>query len=454
MRLSRLDTCRSLICGSLAPPPPFCQSVTLVRRPPLTLRSPGCFSSAAVASRRRRRKPALVEASPSASRRSLSKRRSSSVRGRSSERCRASAVDLAALVSHAGPSFAAPSFVPARSRGRGLRSRSLPHTATVRRHGLSRPEPSCSWPPSPLRTLAAQRLRCSLARCAGVPRVHPLAAASAPVTPLPSPRRCAIAFGCASPGALVLAVALRPCGVALLSRSAVPPFACKPPSCLSSRFRDRPFCVLALLAAAVRHRCHRVVPRALVLGAALAPAARLFGSRSRSACGLSPLPSAPLSHSQEHRRSLAALCAQATLVCALSPPRPCLQYDLASPRRYAIALGFSPSPRARGRLSLLSLSPSHALSGTVVRPLRPRAQAAFMPPPPLSRERVSVAALPLRGLAVAALSRGWLWVPSTTRRRWAGDAAAGVACSRLRDRRLVGAPHEALACPLHLHRRA
>lgn len=224
MRLSRLDTCRSLICGSLAPPPPFCQSVTLVRRPPLTLRSPGCFSSAAVASRRRRRKPALVEASPSASRRSLSKRRSSSVRGRSSERCRASAVDLAALVSHAGPSFAAPSFVPARSRGRGLRSRSLPHTATVRRHGLSRPEPSCSWPPSPLRTLAAQRLRCSLARCAGVPRVHPLAAASAPVTPLPSPRRCAIAFGCASPGALVLPSPL----CASLSLSGAPTFARRP----------------------------------------------------------------------------------------------------------------------------------------------------------------------------------------------------------------------------------
>jgi hypothetical protein len=255
VRLSRLDTCRSLICGSLAPPPPFCQSVTLVRRPPLTLRSPGCFSSAAVASRRRRRKPALVEASPSASRRSLSKRRSSSVRGRSSERCRASAVDLAALVSHAGPSFAALSFVPARSRGRGLRSRSL----------LTHSDGAPSRPFSPRALVLVAALASADSCCSAAPllarpvRRRPSCASSScrvracDAAPLATEVRHRLRLRLAwSPRAplspLRLSLTLRGTDV----RS--PPSVRRPPSCVPSRPRVRACSIRSRFAATVRDR--------------------------------------------------------------------------------------------------------------------------------------------------------------------------------------------------------
>jgi hypothetical protein len=208
----------------------------------------------------------------------------------------------------------------------------------------------------------------------------------------------------------------------------------------------------------VRRR-HRVAPRALVLVAALAPAARSFGSQLRSASADSPLP--PLRLSLALRsidvRSPRELCVQATLVCALSLPRPCLRCPI-SPRRDGTQ-SHSCSSRALELTAAFHFSvsrPARTLSGTVVRSLRPRAQATRMPSPPLSlwRERFCgrvASPWPRR----CGSSRGWPWVPSATRRRWAGDAAPSVARSSLaRASGWLARRTQAPACPLHLHRRA
>ena len=203
-------------------------------------------------------------------------------------------------------------------------------------------------------------------------------------------------------------------------------------------------------------RRHRVAPRALVLVAALAPAARSFGSQLRSASAVSPLPPLRLSLALRSTdvRSPRELCVQATLVCALSLPRPCLRCPI-SLRRDGTQ-SHSCSSRAlvlTAAFHFLVSRPARTLSGTVVRSLRPRAQATRMPSPPLSlwRERFC-------GRVASPWPRrcgSSLWVPSESRRRWAGDAAPGVARSSLaRASGWSARRTQARACPLHLRRRA
>ena len=206
---------------------------------------------------------------------------------------------LLLLSGSAASPCAQPLCASSRRRVRACDARSPRYEGAPSRSAVPRLEPSCSQPPSRARFSRAQRSRRSLA---GHPRVCPLA----PVTFLLCP---------------------------LSSRRGGAP----PPSCGSqgprARGRSRPCGEVFWLTVAFR------------------------------VCGLSSPPSAPLSRSQEHRRSLAAraLCAGHPCVCPLAPASVPTVSHLASPRRYAVALVFIPSPCAHGRLSLLSVSPcSHA----------------------------------------------------------------------------------------------